>query len=61
MPEVTRMKRINTHYDTVSKLIASHKTQRIGICSDDKYYYVHYKNEIYFSKGNTTMYRKRTK
>lgn len=40
-------KDITQKYATISKLIASHKTEYIGICNDNKTYYIHKRNEIY--------------
>lgn len=38
---------IKKHYDTISKLIAQYGTERIGVCTDNKAYYIHKRNEIY--------------
>ena len=41
------IKKIEQKYSSVSKLIAAHRTEYIGICKDGKDYYIHRYNEIY--------------
>lgn len=42
-----RRKEISNKYLTVAKLIAAHQTKIIGLCTDNKNYYMHKREEIY--------------
>ena len=41
------VKKILRKYDTISKLIATHRSEYIGLCTHGDIYYVHKRSEIF--------------
>lgn len=42
-----RVVKVTKEYNTVAQLIAHNYSEYIGICTDNKTYYTHKRNEIY--------------
>lgn len=42
-----RFRNIEKKYNTVSQLVAHEYAEYIGVCTDNKMYYIHPRNEIY--------------
>lgn len=44
---MAQIKKVEKRYDTVSQLIAHEFSEYIGICTDNKMYYIHPHNTIF--------------
>lgn len=47
MEKPHRIVKIEKKYNTISKLIAHNYSEYIGICTDNKNYFIHKRNDIY--------------
>lgn len=52
------MKNITEKYKTVSKLIATHKYDKIAVCPAGDSFYVHKRTEIYDALNPLTPYKR---